>query len=91
VKLEASGLPTPTCKAVRKTAEARRGQNLLIEVHSFVQQSYPDKKLDTSIVEAQCSNEVKRYVLIVRRMKSDDDIMGPHDALRLAVGETGEY
>jgi hypothetical protein len=38
-------------------------------------------------VEAQCSNEVKRYVLIVRRMKSYDDIMGPHDALRLAVGE----
>ena len=38
-------------------------------------------------MEAQCSNEVKQYVL----MKSDDDIMGPHDVLRLHVGETGEY
>lgn len=42
-------------------------------------------------MEAQSSNEVKRYVLIVRRMKSDDDIVGPHDALRLVVRETGEY
>ena len=42
-------------------------------------------------MEAQCSNEVKWYVLIARRMKSDDDIMEPHNALRLVVGETGEY
>ena len=42
-------------------------------------------------MEAQSSNEVKRYMLIVRRMKSDDDIVGPHDALRLVVSETGEY
>ena len=90
VRLEASGLPTPTHEAVRKTVEARRGQ-FLLEVHSFVQERYPDKKLDTSIIEAQTSKEVKRYILIARRMKSDDDIVGPHDALRLVVGETGEY
>ena len=91
VELESSGLPTPTRKAVRETVEARRGQSLLDEVHSFVQERYPDKKLDTCIVEAQSSNEVKQYVLISRRMKYDDDIVGPHDARRLAVGETGEY
>ena len=66
-----------------KIAEARQSNNFLEEVHSFVQERYPDKKLDVSIVKAQSSNEVKRYVLITRRMKCDDDVVGPHDALRL--------
>ena len=94
VKLEgqpSSSLPTPTREAIRKTVEARRGKNLLDEVHSFVQERYQDKKLNASVVEAQSSNKVKRYVLITRRMKSDDDVVGPHDALRLVVGEAGEY
>ena len=36
-------------------------------------------------MEAQSLNEVKRYVLINRIMKSDDDV-GTHDALGLIVG-----
>ena len=44
-----TGLPTPTREAVRMTVE---GESLIGEVLSFVQERYPDKKLDTSIVEA---------------------------------------
>ena len=59
---------------------------LLDEVHSFV-----NKKLDTAIVTAETINsKLQRYVVITRRMKVLE-VVGPHDSLRLVVGEDGQY
>ena len=82
------GFPAATLEAVRKVARSRQCVELLDQVNSYVEGKY---QVDTSIVKAERSNEVRRYVVVSRRMKAFDESVGPHDSLRLVVGECGEF
>lgn len=59
-----------TLEAVRKIARSRQCVQLLDEVKSYVETEFRDKQLDTSVVTAEKFNEVRRYVVTVRRMKA---------------------
>ena len=87
-----SGLPPAMLEAVRTIAASRRCVELLDEVNSYVEYKYHDKQLDTSIVKAETSpNEIRRYVVVSRRLKAFDEAVGPHDSLRMVVGEDGGF
>ena len=82
------GVPSSTLEAVRKVARSGQVVELLDHVKSYVEAKY---QLDASIVKAETSNEVQRYVVVSRRIKAFDESVGPYDSLRLVVEEGGEF
>ena len=45
--------------------------------------------LEANIVTAEADRKLTRYVIVCRKMKVDDDVIGPHDALRLMGEKSG--
>ena len=80
-----------TLEAVRKVASSRQPVDLLDEVNSYAEVKNHKKQLDTSIVKAERENEVRRYVVVSRKMKAFDETVGLHDSLRLVVREDGGF
>ena len=83
-------LHTPTREKVRKLIQQREGTTSLFdEVEAFVRAH--SKILETSVVTTEVSNKLQRYLVVTRKLKVFDDVVGPHDALRLLVAEDGHY
>ena len=81
---------TPTREALRKLAQQRKGiASLFHDIQEFVRSHF--KILETSVVTAEESNKLHRYLIVTRKPKVFDDVVGPHDAVRLLVEENGHY
>ena len=89
--LKPQSLLTPTRDAIRRAVRARGCTNLLNELQQVVVDQYRDKKVDVSITTAKANNELRRYLVVSRRMKAFDEDMGPHDSIKLVVQEDGKY
>ena len=59
------------------------------EVVQLVRDKY--SHLEANIVTAEADRKLTRYVIVTRKMKVDDGVhvIGPHDALRLVVDDSG--
>ena len=75
-----SGLPLAMLETIWTIAASQRCVELLDKVNSYVECKYHDPQLDTSIVKAEISpNEIRRYMVVSRRLKAFDEAVGPHD------------
>ena len=84
------GVSTPVREALRKSIRQREGiASLFDEVKTVVKSHYP--KLEAVVVTAEAPSKLERYLLITRKLKAYDEEVGPHDALRLTVAESGQY
>ena len=60
------------------------------EIVAFIRIKYP--QLEANIVTAATADgKLKRFVMVTRRVKVDDTELGPHDAVKLLVDDTGHY
>ena len=86
-----SSLSTPTRDTIRRTVQARGCNDLLNEFQQVVKDQYHDRKLDVSMATADVNNELRRYLLVSRKIKAFDEDMGPHDSIKVVVEEDGKY
>ena len=81
---------TPTREALRKLIQQREGTtSLLDDCEAFVRAH--SKTLEASIITTEEPNKLRRYLVVTRKLKVYDEVVGPHDALRLLVREDGNY
>ena len=89
--VQRQGLLTPVRDSVRKFLLSGKGA-LLEDLKRFIDNSECYRSLETQVVTAEYDfNELRRYILVTRRVKCYDDDMGPYDAVRLVVEEDGSY
>lgn len=68
------------------------GKGTLEDLKLFIDKSECYRSVETQVVTAEFEvNELRRYLLVTRRVKYYDDDMGPYDAVRLIVNDDGGY
>ena len=90
-QLQRPGLSTPVRDSVRKFLLSGKG-TLLDDLKQFIDDCECYRSLEAQLVTAESEvNELRKYILITRRVKCYDDDLGPYDAVRLVVEEGGAY
>ena len=81
---------TPVRDSVRKFLLSGKG-TLLDDLKQFIDDCECYRSLEAQVVTAKSEvNELRKYILITRRVKYDDDL-GLYNAVRLVVEEGGAY
>ena len=81
---------TPTREALKKLIQQREGTTSLLDDCEAFLRAY-SKTLEASDITTDESNNLRRYLVVTRKLKVYDEVVGPHDALWLLVREDGKY